>query len=534
MGRKKIQISRIMDQRNRQVTFTKRKFGLMKKAYELSVLCDCEIALIIFNSTNRLFQYASTDMDKVLLKYTEYSEPHESRTNSDILETLRRKGLGLDNPDLEMDDSVEQFEKYKKLNDGMDLTSGRPRFYASSLSNSEIPHSLSTHCISETGVGSHAGSLVNHSRQPVFKSIVSKHASGRSPGPAHSGCLQLICPSLITGVKVTYWRWKHSVTSSNGVMCISYSVVSHSSLNRPMTTKTPPPLNLGTDNRRSEMHAVLSNTRTNPASARAIYSGMQTGNQIVTIGSSGIPGHGIGGFPFPSAGPPEIFKEWVEMGLKFLNIMSMKFELDQACALQEEHLPPTSKSGTLFYGLNVMHSILVCSCTWVSSFLDKESKSAADVQHCLLNVSKTENITGKFPPTDAPPHPGFALSGSLQQSPMAQWQLHHEMPTSPQSHLGVPNSMVSPHDTAITPPPPSINIKSERVSPTTTCASSTSLHHMTRLSPINNVPRGTFEPSQREDYIKGYHCPLILTRTLTEDRANVPMRRVSVSENWQR
>lgn len=91
MGRKKIQISRITDERNRQVTFTKRKFGLMKKAYELSVLCDCEIALIIFNSTNKLFQYASTDMDKVLLKYTEYNEPHESRTNSDIVETLNKK-----------------------------------------------------------------------------------------------------------------------------------------------------------------------------------------------------------------------------------------------------------------------------------------------------------------------------------------------------------------------------------------------------------------------------------------------------------
>jgi hypothetical protein len=57
----------------------------MKKAYELSVLCDCEIALIIFNSHNKLFQYASTDMDKVLLKYTEYNEPHESRTNKDIV-----------------------------------------------------------------------------------------------------------------------------------------------------------------------------------------------------------------------------------------------------------------------------------------------------------------------------------------------------------------------------------------------------------------------------------------------------------------
>lgn len=61
----------------------------MKKAYELSVLCDCEIALIIFNHSNKLFQYASTDMDKVLLKYTEYNEPHESRTNADIIEVGR-------------------------------------------------------------------------------------------------------------------------------------------------------------------------------------------------------------------------------------------------------------------------------------------------------------------------------------------------------------------------------------------------------------------------------------------------------------
>lgn len=99
MGRKKISIARISDERNRQVTFTKRKFGLMKKAYELSVLCDCEISVIIFNSHNKLFQYASTDMDKVLLKYTEYDQPHESQTNKDILETINRKGLNSFGPD---------------------------------------------------------------------------------------------------------------------------------------------------------------------------------------------------------------------------------------------------------------------------------------------------------------------------------------------------------------------------------------------------------------------------------------------------
>uniref|UniRef100_A0A1I8I3D3 MADS-box domain-containing protein n=1 Tax=Macrostomum lignano TaxID=282301 RepID=A0A1I8I3D3_9PLAT len=88
MGRKKIQIARIEDERTRQVTFTKRKFGLMKKAYELSVLCDCEVALIVFNGNNRLHQYASTDMDRLLLRYTDYSSPHESRTNKDIMERL--------------------------------------------------------------------------------------------------------------------------------------------------------------------------------------------------------------------------------------------------------------------------------------------------------------------------------------------------------------------------------------------------------------------------------------------------------------
>ncbi|VDL90041.1 unnamed protein product [Schistocephalus solidus] len=88
MGRKKIEIKRIEDERNRQVTFTKRKLGLMKKAYELSVLCDCEIALIIFNSSKRLFQYASSDIDQVLLRYTEYSQPQESKNNKDIIDIV--------------------------------------------------------------------------------------------------------------------------------------------------------------------------------------------------------------------------------------------------------------------------------------------------------------------------------------------------------------------------------------------------------------------------------------------------------------
>ncbi|KAI1321784.1 Ribosome-releasing factor 2, mitochondrial [Mortierella claussenii] len=91
MGRKKIQIKTIMDERNRQVTFQKRRFGLMKKAMELSVLCDCQIGLIIFNSNNKLVQYSSHDIDSILLRYTEYNDSCETYTNKEFLAVTGNK-----------------------------------------------------------------------------------------------------------------------------------------------------------------------------------------------------------------------------------------------------------------------------------------------------------------------------------------------------------------------------------------------------------------------------------------------------------
>ncbi|KAG9325026.1 hypothetical protein KVV02_001025 [Mortierella alpina] len=91
MGRKKIQIKTIMDERNRQVTFQKRRFGLMKKAMELSVLCDCQIGLIIFNSNNKLVQYSSHDIDQILLRYTEYNDSCETYTNKEFLTAAASK-----------------------------------------------------------------------------------------------------------------------------------------------------------------------------------------------------------------------------------------------------------------------------------------------------------------------------------------------------------------------------------------------------------------------------------------------------------
>ncbi|KAG6513188.1 hypothetical protein ZIOFF_023498 [Zingiber officinale] len=59
MGRGKIEIKRIENNTSRQVTFCKRRNGLLKKAYELSVLCDAELALIVFSSRGRLYEYSN-------------------------------------------------------------------------------------------------------------------------------------------------------------------------------------------------------------------------------------------------------------------------------------------------------------------------------------------------------------------------------------------------------------------------------------------------------------------------------------------
>nr|AKM27773.1 Agamous-like protein [Prunus pseudocerasus] len=61
MGRGKIEIKRIENTTNRQVTFCKRRNGLLKKAYELSILCDAEVALIVFSSRGRLYEYSNNN-----------------------------------------------------------------------------------------------------------------------------------------------------------------------------------------------------------------------------------------------------------------------------------------------------------------------------------------------------------------------------------------------------------------------------------------------------------------------------------------
>ncbi|XP_063947018.1 MADS-box transcription factor 23 isoform X2 [Daucus carota subsp. sativus] len=81
MGRGKIVIKKIDDSTSRQVTFSKRRKGLLKKAKELSILCDADVGVIIFSNTSKLYDFSSTSMKLVIDKYNKAKAEHYQSDN---------------------------------------------------------------------------------------------------------------------------------------------------------------------------------------------------------------------------------------------------------------------------------------------------------------------------------------------------------------------------------------------------------------------------------------------------------------------
>ncbi|KAH6779809.1 AGAMOUS-like 20 [Perilla frutescens var. hirtella] len=118
MVRGKTQMRRIENATSRQVTFSKRRNGLLKKAFELSVLCDAEVALIIFSPRGKLYEFASSSMHETIERYQKHTK--DSQANKPPVEHNMQQ---LKHEAASMMKKIEQLETSKRKLLGESLSS---------------------------------------------------------------------------------------------------------------------------------------------------------------------------------------------------------------------------------------------------------------------------------------------------------------------------------------------------------------------------------------------------------------------------
>jgi len=123
MGRRKIQIQPIANERKRSATFSKRKMGLFKKAHELGVLCSVDIAVIIFDEQKgryaTLHEYGSTSVDDIVRRHLQFDGHKDIKTAADFASEIN---LGTEE-DMSMNTSESQVADHSLAGYGPDLAS---------------------------------------------------------------------------------------------------------------------------------------------------------------------------------------------------------------------------------------------------------------------------------------------------------------------------------------------------------------------------------------------------------------------------
>uniref|UniRef100_A0A804N8H2 MADS-box domain-containing protein n=1 Tax=Zea mays TaxID=4577 RepID=A0A804N8H2_MAIZE len=71
--RGRVELRRIEDKASRQVRFSKRRAGLFKKAFELALLCDAEVALLVFSPGGKLYEYSSSSIEDTYDRYHQFA-----------------------------------------------------------------------------------------------------------------------------------------------------------------------------------------------------------------------------------------------------------------------------------------------------------------------------------------------------------------------------------------------------------------------------------------------------------------------------
>ncbi|KAL9284092.1 Agamous-like MADS-box protein AGL62 [Arabidopsis thaliana] len=89
-GRQKIEMVKMKNESNLQVTFSKRRSGLFKKASELCTLCGAEVAIVVFSPGRKVFSFGHPNVDSVIDRFINNNPlPPHQHNNMQLRETRR-------------------------------------------------------------------------------------------------------------------------------------------------------------------------------------------------------------------------------------------------------------------------------------------------------------------------------------------------------------------------------------------------------------------------------------------------------------
>ncbi|XP_021911892.1 agamous-like MADS-box protein AGL62 [Carica papaya] len=92
-GCQKIEMVKMSNETNLQVTFSKRRAGLFKKASELSTLCDVDIAMIVFSPSKKAFSFGHPCVKKVIEDFICDNPPRDTSGAMTLIETHRNSRI---------------------------------------------------------------------------------------------------------------------------------------------------------------------------------------------------------------------------------------------------------------------------------------------------------------------------------------------------------------------------------------------------------------------------------------------------------
>ncbi|KAL5743773.1 hypothetical protein ACOSQ2_026889 [Xanthoceras sorbifolium] len=92
MGRKKLTIKRLKNLKTRQITYSKRKIGILKKAEELSVMCDVDLTLVMFSPAGRpsLYVGQNKELQGVVERLSRISVEERKKRRDYTMEILKK------------------------------------------------------------------------------------------------------------------------------------------------------------------------------------------------------------------------------------------------------------------------------------------------------------------------------------------------------------------------------------------------------------------------------------------------------------